>query len=821
MPPQAETTSVKAEAAPAKVMKKTMSRPLPVVPIIPAVPLAFERKPKPKPPGLKPLTNGTTNVTPPSSTAPTESRPEPDMPAVVDDGPMVVNGSTHSVGSGVGRVLDLPVTAHAGAESLRDPTVPHFNQDQSTTHPSTVNLSHLDLGHINPAPPQLAYQHPSSFHPVNYPSAPSSAGSSTFPPYPPHFNHAPLHHRHPGNGHLIFGGYPESNNPSPTPLVPGVTSAYPSHFSTSSVNNHFQQPPYPVGHAHNGSDPPMPFVYTHQPQRYNRQSAAYLPHNFRNNFRSGSQRRVPSFHAPADLSPFSPPGTPISDPVARSIPRELVDTFAEFAKSNGIVLRATPPLVHHSSNSSQDSAVHIGQRESPDPESTQLDKELLYQNGTTTLAVQPDPYQNPAELAQPYYGESGLIDYLRSSFGEIDLADYIVEVMHTSSRLVNCRFFVHGILAAQSPTIKQHMRWLSQRLTEADFDFQQKKIIRLVTTDCFLRYDAFELALKSLYGHRLLHEAHPAVAPSHQGFSEDYVISTQQRDAERMDFVLAYAAAGHLLQLYDVTRAGVRLVPGLLRWETMEKALAFAMDGLRDIGAISMTSMPAQSLTETGADLEPPSKDGSTNPAVAVSLNLPKPLAAVYGAFATYAPFSQDLLQDVLHFTISEFPPLFELDTDAPQLMSYSRLPTAVETRSPTSSSRLSMIQFGDYPSRDTGRLSFGVTMLSKILLSLPLPLLKQVLESKSLGGSQSPVSHTERLHIAEIVIAEREKRRLKALRCKNISNEQREAKKDAWVPVGWEENIDTVEMDQAIGFRLIRKWKGFHIPVASDKVEV
>ncbi len=496
-----------------------------------------------------------------------------------------------------------------------------------------------------------------------------------------------------------------------------------------------------------------------------------------------------------------------------------MDTFSDFAEINGLVLRATPPLICHSSHGSQDSSVEEDQRESPVFESAQLEGEPSYQNGTNTYTSNHDLGQNSAGIGQTYRDDSHLTDYLRSMFGDLDLADYIIEITHNGGRLGNCRFFVHGVLAARSPTIKQHMRWLLQRLTDADCDYQQRKIIRLVTADNFLRYDAFELALKRLYGHCLLHDDHLAISSMHGGFPDDREVSARDRNEERVRFALAYAAAGHLLQLYDVTSAGVKLVSESLAWETIERALAFAMDGLRDIVAISTASMPVQSLTETGADMEAFGEDRSTNPAVPVSADQPKPLTAVFGAFATYAPFSQELLRDILDFITSEFPPLFELDTEAPQLMSFSRLPATVETRSPTSSSRLSMIQFGDYPSQDTGRPSFETALLSKLLLSLPLPLLKHVLESKSLGEPHSPVPRDTRLHIAETVIAEREKRRLKALKSKLVSNEHREANKGAWSTVGWEENVETIETDPVIGFQLVRNWKGFHNPDTSNMV--
>ncbi|KAI9700775.1 MAG: hypothetical protein M1836_002144 [Candelina mexicana] len=830
MHPQAVTAPASVEIAPAEGTQRVINRSRAVVPIVPAVPLAFERKSRPKQPEVKPVTNGTTSITPPSSTA-TDGQREGDMRAKVESSPMIVNGTTHPIGHGVGRALDLPVVADSENSHFDQgwfmgayPLFPHVPGPESVivspiTGESTRHSATVNPGHIYPTPLHPAYQVTPSFQSTNYPSAPSSAGSSTFPPYPPHFNHAPLHHPHPSNGNLVFGGYPESNNPSPGPVVTPATSVYPLHFSNGSTNPHFQQPPYPLGHMHNGSDPPAPLVYPHQPQRYNHHSRTYHRHQYRNHNEPNPQRRLPSFHAPAHQSIPSSSGTPVSDPVPRPLAREPAVMLSEFAELNDIVLRATPPLIYHSSHSSQDSAVQVNQRESPVIEGLQLNEQPIYQNGESTIASHPDPFNNTANSYGRRHGDAELMDYLRSMFGDIDLADYVIEVRDAGGRLGNCRFFVHGILAARSPTVRQHMCWLLRRLTDADYDNQQRKIIRLVTTDRFLRYDAFELALKHLYGYGLLHDGHPAIASPHHGHSDDHAISTWGKDEEHMEFALAYAAAGHLLQLFNVTSAGVKLVSALLKWETIEKALAFAMDGLRDIAAISMTSMPARSLTETGADMEAFSKDGSTNPAVPVSSNLPQPLAAVYGASATYAPFSQELLYDVLHFIISEFPPLFELDTDAPQLASYSRLPAAVETRSPTSSSRLCRIQFGDHPAQDTGRPSFGITLLSKILLSLPLPLLKYVLESESLGEPHSPVPRDVRLHIAESVITEREKRRLRALRCRNVSDEQREADKESWDTVGWQEEVDTAEADQAVGFRLIRNWKGFHHPVTPGEV--
>ena len=152
-----------------------------------------------------------------------------------------------------------------------------------------------------------------------------------------------------------------------------------------------------------------------------------------------------------------------------------------------------------------------------------------------------------------------------------------------------------------------------------------------------------------------------------------------------------------------VVNRGVDVAMQFIHWETIEMALDFALDGGLDTRWTSNI---------TGYTSSP----------------------------STYGPTVNMLIENALNFIITNFPPTFELDASVTQTSHNRRLPLIMENRPILPNPRLSSIKFGDHPSEDAVRSTSSKSpsaTLSKVLLNLPFPLLRYVLESSRLGNVQ------------------------------------------------------------------------------------
>lgn len=263
---------------------------------------------------------------------------------------------------------------------------------------------------------------------------------------------------------------------------------------------------------------------------------------------------------------------------------------------------------------------------------------------------------------------------------------------------------------------------------------------------------------------------------------------------DRMELALQHIATGAWLNIAPFAHRGVEVSASLLNWETVPQALGFALEGgLAPIWPIEDGSEEKISTC---------SSDDSFN----------KPEA---GGSPTYDPFSSGLLHRAIDFTVQQLPPNFYLDSTAPQLAACPRLPPfqpAHESKSSRSDPRLSKIRFGEVPADDHQRPSFATTTVSSILLSLPFPLLKFLLEHPVLSnrlGAETVAS------IMRQVVNEREVRRQKALNTRTANHMVDGAESTAVQNLYWEEVVEYFPQNRA-GFRLARRRRGIDTPPSS-----
>ncbi|KAL1881484.1 hypothetical protein VTK73DRAFT_3546 [Phialemonium thermophilum] len=313
----------------------------------------------------------------------------------------------------------------------------------------------------------------------------------------------------------------------------------------------------------------------------------------------------------------------------------------------------------------------------------------------------------------------------------------------------------HRFILSQSPTLKYALQ--TQGTSEGE-------VLRLEVRDEYARPEAFYFTIRTLYG---------------WDFGDDYLPTYLNFKSVRDEFDLAlgYLAASNYLQLPLIHTKALRYICyRLLHWETIEQACKFALP------------------------------------------------SAIFGPRHNHPAGSEgfsvdELLDAIMSFVISRFPPNFVLDTTVGDY-GFSRLPlsgpvtpsaqrstTPQETvvhgktssvshsRSASSASqtmprnprlfstnpRLSGIQFGDLSPQATtnGTESNGKqnvpsatsspsrsptpwdTILSRVLLNLPFALLKQILEHPGLGKPSGDMSMPTRQGLISGIIAEREARRL------------------------------------------------------------
>ncbi|KAJ9631675.1 hypothetical protein H2203_000074 [Taxawa tesnikishii (nom. ined.)] len=218
-----------------------------------------------------------------------------------------------------------------------------------------------------------------------------------------------------------------------------------------------------------------------------------------------------------------------------------------------------------------------------------------------------------------------------------------------------------------------------------------------------------------------------------------------------MKYALSYAAAGIGMQIPVIFNRGLDIASRLLRWENVETALAFALDG--GISPTWGTGLENSSLNEFPEFASPP----------------------------TYDPFATHFLHTILDFLVFHFPTNFVLE----------RFPAGPNhaSRLSISDPRLKALKFGDLGDGYNTQQPLAASTLSTILLDLPFPVLKALLEHPGLGARLGWDLVIRNMHA---VVEERKSRR------------QRTA--DGVAPHGiWDETIQLSSRHRS-GYELVRR---------------
>ncbi|KAJ2897119.1 hypothetical protein MKZ38_004974 [Zalerion maritima] len=333
-----------------------------------------------------------------------------------------------------------------------------------------------------------------------------------------------------------------------------------------------------------------------------------------------------------------------------------------------------------------------------------------------------------------------LLGYMKSQFNNSSTADCTLEFRPVHGRQTPVHVDGHRMIFARSPMLKSLLERTEQHTT--------KPHIVVATEDKHINSRAFYTALQSLYGHSLIHPPHPSNGMEMAG-----------NPIERFEFALDYAAAGHLLGLLPVVVRGLEIASQLINWDTIEKALSFAL-----LGA------PVPDIFPTAT------------------------ISPQRGAQFKYGAPTEMIMNGITHFLIHHWPRRFALDTSDTKVSDYERIPyfapssprksppIAHGTRQSSVNPTLSSIQFGDYNPAALGgmpNMSAECTVLSRVLLNMPFPTLKFVLESMA---HHSP---GDREKAFTEVVGEREARRTRAISAVYAGGKSEFIKMGQWLDQG------------------------------------
>jgi hypothetical protein len=364
-----------------------------------------------------------------------------------------------------------------------------------------------------------------------------------------------------------------------------------------------------------------------------------------------------------------------------------------------------------------------------------------------------------------------LTEYLQAQFQNPSNADILIVLYLKSGPNFETPFPAHSLLASRSPVLKRAID-----SAKGNDKRGQEKRIQVETNDCFIRPDAFGLALWRLYGGNLLSfedfsvNAHLSRSPP--SLQLDKIAAEHQ-----LKFVLAYAAAGNFLQIPSVSERALYLLGLMINWSTIERIFDFVLEGGLSSKWLD-ENQPNRSTRHANKD--GPALDSSSSH------------TTILHDTPTYGTLADALLHELLDFAIHEFPMPFKLDISA---LENGLTPSHTSTEQPTRGTHKSkpgFIQFGDIEN-DGSEADQTTIILSKVLLSLPFHVLKTILESTVLGNVDGWISPAMRRQVMESVISEREARRLAAIEAIHTRPEQ-STDNLALEQLGWKESVITSE---------------------------
>lgn len=386
--------------------------------------------------------------------------------------------------------------------------------------------------------------------------------------------------------------------------------------------------------------------------------------------------------------------------------------------------------------------------------------------------------------------------HLLRAFKSEDFADCKLTLESSSGRFYTLPYPLHRLIASRS----NHLLYLMDKLGSN----KSPTRINAVSGGCFIQPKAFEMALRNLYGLTLINQQQldgQAFAYSIHGHNPLENVSFASSSVARMDFALCYATSGAFLADSAIMKRGLQLAITEIQWETVEKLLLF---GLRPSEfMIACTNREVSDHASSSANSDHGRVDEHNQASDASHIYPDDLYLSAYCLNREIAnTWASKLLQMGLEFIADNVSLTFKLDKDAQSLI----LPTRFAGALLLADVSTPHVEFGEFSSDNTSA-NCEATILSGIFLSLPFKALKKLFKLMMTAEVAS-------LHLAEDIIAERERRRLRALRNVQLKGLVRSNTGDAplrYECLGWEESIKPHPSNLDNKFSISKVWKGLN----------
>ncbi|KAL8995606.1 MAG: hypothetical protein Q9169_004680 [Polycauliona sp. 2 TL-2023] len=646
------------------------------LPIIPAIPRKLERQLR----KTSSLAAGSRSATTPILEAPAkhpavrtdeiactngEQVPANEVDTLATGAEETVQHSTevHSTERTSSRDTELPPAVNFSSPSILDPETPAFVPDHARTPTETLDgTSSLDG---RPSDDQVPYsmQTTAPWTPYDSTSPDHSVRSATQQAYaayselPPPLYAPTIVPNDKYSAPSMYYGYDHSRNIS---FYPRSSRSYATASPVQSSYEGYAMANTPQAmhyHTMSSSHPQVGY-----PTEKARAPSVYVP----SQFQSPHAQPVPQF---GSHFPITPSATP----------------------SNSGSQKHEPPAVDVTAH-----PVHpVSVEQSPKADS--LPKEEVASN---TNQAYKEWCKNIMDTLQEEADQPGipqtLSNHLIINFNNPTFADCELYISHLNHRFEPVVVSLHSLLIAQNPKLMALMQ-------NAEIREDGKKQMLLNVKDPYADPLALKSAVRICYGERpSLYTGYPEELTSEQDVSNTW-----------MNNALAFAAAGHVLEMTGVAHRGEQIASMVLNWNNLEQALSFAMDTTIQRAWGSPTSS------------------------------------------SSFPCNASELLLSCLYFVISNITGDIHLDLSAKPLAFVNRLPTTSESDSPSSKARLNKIQFGELPVKNEEPISKHDIFTSSILVSLPFDHVKFILDRLPMDVN---------MKISKVVVQERERRRLRTL---------------------------------------------------------
>ncbi|KAL1956473.1 hypothetical protein VTO42DRAFT_7271 [Malbranchea cinnamomea] len=615
----------------------------------------------------------------------------------------------------------------------------------------------------NTEPPSLPYQRPRNI--VDFPST-----SYAVQPALEH-HHAIDEDRQAAferNG-IVFGNHVDSTGTTRSP-TPGQRGFHPFH----------QPPLQPYNH-------PYQFILAHPNYLTTYPYALYGAHEL-----SGMMvppGYPPERHAPYGYSPYMPPN--YVNPPYDADPNEqgLSEVTANCAES--LQGRCVADVeggdresqTVHGSGAEITPSTNLRRINSRVKDEAALDKAFSIANSLVHTADEDD--------MEP------LTSFLLRAFKSGDYADYQILLDSSVNRFCAISFLAHGIFLSRSLSLRIRLQTMQR--------YGYPNLLRVCAGNSFVQPKAFELALLNLYGLPLVDqnqlESQSFLSLGYECNSGEVEGNIPSNYKSRMDFALCYAASGAFMSNKSILQRGIELATDAINWETIETALRFGL-GASSFALLCPDEIASQPYNSEV--LENGSIDGQgsvrSDSSPADSSQISPHLSSYTLNHELVEVGAPRVLHKSLEFVAENIPFDFELDCEARSTV----MPDRLAESSGLASSYISTVKFGDF-TPPSGNYGPETTIASAILLSLPFRKLRKLFKFMWSKGKLTDI-------LAEAVISERERRRVRAVRAFTSKAPDKPSNCPFAEVLGWEESVKVSEDKTQYGrISIVRSWQGFY----------